>query len=123
MGCVQIYNDWMIDEWCGGAARGRLVPMTLVPLWDARSAADEVRRCAARGAHAISFSESPAAFDVPSIHSGYWDPLWQACEESDTVVNMHIGSSSSLPYTSRDAPEMVTMAPPTRAPRGQWSTG
>jgi len=29
---LQIYNDWMIDEWCGGAARGRLVPLTLVPL-------------------------------------------------------------------------------------------
>ena len=30
----QIYNDWMIDEWCGGDGRGRLIPLTLVPLWD-----------------------------------------------------------------------------------------
>ena len=32
--CVQIYNDWMIDEWCGGDGQGRLIPLTLVPLWD-----------------------------------------------------------------------------------------
>ena len=32
--CVRAYNDWMIDEWCGDSG-GRLVPVTLVPLWDA----------------------------------------------------------------------------------------
>ena len=36
--CLQIYNDWMIDEWCGGAGRGRLVPLTLIPLWDPEAA-------------------------------------------------------------------------------------
>ncbi|MGZ4707961.1 MAG: amidohydrolase family protein, partial [Acidimicrobiales bacterium] len=28
--CVQIYNDWTIDDWCGGDGRGRLIPLTLV---------------------------------------------------------------------------------------------
>ena len=23
LACLQIYNDWMIDEWCGGAGKGR----------------------------------------------------------------------------------------------------
>ncbi|HJL77456.1 MAG TPA: amidohydrolase, partial [Acidimicrobiales bacterium] len=32
--CVQAYNDWMIDEWCADEGRGRLVPLTLIPLWD-----------------------------------------------------------------------------------------
>ena len=32
--CLQIYNDWMIDDWCGGDGKGRLIPLTLVPLWD-----------------------------------------------------------------------------------------
>ncbi len=31
--CVQAYNDWMIDEWCG-AAPGRFIPLMLIPLWD-----------------------------------------------------------------------------------------
>ena len=45
-----------------------------------------------------------------SLHSGAWDPLWEACSETDTVVTMHIGSSSSMPTTSDDAPLAVSMA-------------
>ena len=26
--CVQAYNDWMIDEWCAGDGKGRLIPLT-----------------------------------------------------------------------------------------------
>ncbi len=42
------------------------------------------------------------------IHSGYWDPFFAACEETGTVVCMHIGSSSRMPATSPDAPPAVT---------------
>jgi predicted TIM-barrel fold metal-dependent hydrolase len=108
--CVRAYNDWMVEEWCGGSARGRLIPLTLIPLWNAGLAGEEVRRCAAKGSHAICFSEGPAALGLPSIHSGYWDPLWAACQETDTVVNMHIGSSSTWRRTSDDAPRVVPLA-------------
>ena len=110
LACLQIYNDWMIDEWCGGAARGRLVPLTLVPLWDPVLAAAEVRRCATKGSFAIAFSENPAKLGYPSLYSGEWDVLWDACQESDTTVSMHIGSSSSMPTTSADAPLAVSMS-------------
>lgn len=106
--CVQAYNDWIIDEWCAGDGHGRLIPLTLIPLWDANLAAAEVRRCAAKGSHAIAFSENPYPLGLPSIHSGEWDPLFAACEETETVVCMHIGSSSSMPQTSPDAPFIVT---------------
>jgi len=106
--CVRIYNDWMIEEWSGGEGRGRLIPVTLIPLWDVELAAAEVRRCAELGSHAISFSEAPHALGLPSMHSGEWDPLWAACEDTDTVVNMHVGSSSQSPTTSADAPHIVT---------------
>ena len=108
--CLRIYNDWMIEEWCGGDAVGRLIPLTLVPLWDPDLAAEEVRRCAAKGSYAIAFSENPAKLGLPSLYSGAWDPLWVACEESDTTVSMHIGSSSSMPTTSADAPLATSMA-------------
>ena len=108
--CVQIYNDWMIDVWCGGDGRGRLIPLTLVPLWDPQLAADEVRRCAAKGSHAIAFSENPSKLGFPSLYSGDWDVLWDACTETDTTVSMHIGSSSTMPATSPDAPLATTMA-------------
>jgi predicted TIM-barrel fold metal-dependent hydrolase len=106
--CVQAYNDWMIDEWCGGDGRGRLVPLAMVPLWDPQLAAEEVRRCAARGCHAITFSENPYPLGLPSIHSRAWDPLFTACEETETVLCMHIGSSSKMPGTTPDAPFIIS---------------
>ena len=57
--CVKAYNDWMIDEWCAGDGKGRLIPMTIVPLWDPLLAAEEIRRCADKGSHAIAFTENP----------------------------------------------------------------
>ena len=108
--CLRIYNDWMIDDWCGGAARGRLVPLTLVPLWDPNLAVEEVRRCAAKGSYAIAFSENPSALGLASMYSGDWDVLWQTCQETDTTVSMHIGSSSKMPSTSPDAPLATSMS-------------
>jgi predicted TIM-barrel fold metal-dependent hydrolase len=108
--CLRIYNDWMIDDWCGGAGRGRLIPLTLIPLWDPQLAAEEVRRCAAKGSYAIAFSENPSKLGFPTLYSGEWDVLWQACEETETTVSMHIGSSSSMPTTSPDAPLATSMS-------------
>jgi predicted TIM-barrel fold metal-dependent hydrolase len=105
---LRIYNDWMIDEWCGGDGRGRLIPLTLVPLWDAKLAADEVWRCATKGSHAIAFTENPHRLGLPTMYSGHWEPLWQACEDTDTVIAIHIGSSSQMPSTSPDAPPGVS---------------
>jgi len=104
--CVEAYNDWMVDEWCGDSG-GRLIPLCLVPLWDAELAASEVRRNAARGVRAVAFSECPAWLGLPSIHSGYWDPFFRACDETGTVICMHIGSGTKTFLTSDDAPETV----------------
>lgn len=108
---VEAYNDWMVEEWCG-SSYGRLIPLCLVPLWDAEAAATEVYRNAQRGARAITFSELPSLLGLPSIHDAdrYWDPLFRACQETGTVICMHIGSSSQLPKTSHDAPLAVTVA-------------
>jgi predicted TIM-barrel fold metal-dependent hydrolase len=103
---VRAYNDWMVDEWCGDS-NGRLIPLTLVPLWDVDLAVAEVQRNAARGVNAVCFSELPAKLGLPSVHSGYWDPFFAACADTGTVVNMHIGSSSTTTNTSADAPPAV----------------
>ena len=106
--CVRAYNDWMVDDWCG-PSNGRLIPLTLIPLWDADLAAAEVRRNAERGVRAVCFSEIPPYLGLPSIHDerNYWDPFFAACEEGGVVINMHIGSSSKMPSTSADAPPAV----------------
>jgi hypothetical protein len=106
--CVKAYNDWMFDEWCAGT-NGRLIPLPIIQLWDAELAAAEVRRNAARGGRAVAFTEIPAFLGLPSIHDpgGFWDPFFRACDETGTVVCMHIGSSSKMPSTSPDAPAAV----------------
>jgi predicted TIM-barrel fold metal-dependent hydrolase len=104
--CVEAYNDWMVEEWCGGSG-GRLLPLCLVPLWDVELAVAEVQRNAARGVRAVAFSELPTFLDLPSIYSGYWDPLFDVCQQTGTVLCMHIGSGTKTPSTSSDAPDAV----------------
>ena len=106
---VQAYNDWHIDEWAG-AYPGRIIPLSVAPLWDAELMAAEIRRVAAKGCHAVTFSENPAKLGLPSLHSHSWDPFWAACAETATVVCMHIGSSSQVPVTAADAPMEVSIA-------------
>ncbi|MCW2547282.1 MAG: amidohydrolase [Mycobacterium sp.] len=108
---VRAYNDWMIEEWCGPAG-GRLIPLCLVPLWDAQLAAAEVRRNAARGCHAVAFTELPVNLGLPSLHDPerYWDPFLAACDETRTTINMHIGSGSKMPTSGPDSPAGVGIA-------------
>jgi hypothetical protein len=63
--CVRAYNDFMVEEWAGDSG-GRLIPLCLIPLWDAGLAAAEVRRNADRGVRAVAFSELPAASACPA---------------------------------------------------------
>jgi predicted TIM-barrel fold metal-dependent hydrolase len=106
LACVKAYNDWMVEEWCGDSD-GRLIPLVIIPLWDVQLAVAEIERNAARGVRAVTFSELPVKLGLPSIHTGYWDPFFAACAANDVVVNMHIGSSSSMATASPDAPPAV----------------
>jgi len=105
---VQAYNDWHIDEWCG-AYPERFIPLSIPPLWDPGLMAGEVRRVAAKGCHAVTFSENPAKLGHPSWHDPYWDPFFAACEDTGTVICLHIGSSSDMVLTAMDAPVTVQM--------------
>ena len=111
LACIQAYNNWMIDEWCGSAP-GRFIPLVIVPLWDGRLAAEEVERCAAKGAKAITFPELTAPLGLPSLHDPgrHWDPLFSALQDTGMPVCTHIGSSSQLPTTAPDAPLIVPTA-------------
>ncbi|WP_029430143.1 amidohydrolase family protein [Blastococcus sp. URHD0036] len=108
---LQIYNDWVIEDWAG-AAPGRYIPLTLIPLWDPALAAKELERCAAKGATGFAFSENPEPLGLPTIHdpAGYWDPVMAAASDLEMVVSMHVGSSSTLPSISKDAPFMANLA-------------
>jgi predicted TIM-barrel fold metal-dependent hydrolase len=106
------YNDWHIEEWCGHAP-DRFIPLAIPPIWDPQLVADEVRRVAKKGCHAITFPENPVPLGLPSLHSDAWDPFWAACNDVGTVVCLHIGSSSKLVITAPDAPVdvMISLQP------------
>ena len=106
--CVQAYNDWAL-EWCS-TDRERFIPCQLPFLADVELAAREIRRNAERGFTAVSFTENPYALGYPTLHSGYWDPFIAACAETDTVINLHAGSSGSILRPEPDSPALVLAA-------------
>lgn len=106
---LQAYNDWMVEEWCA-ASRDRFIPCQLPWLADARLAADEIYRNAERGFRAVSFSENPEGLGFPNVYDSYWDPFFSACEETETVVNLHVGSSGTTRIVSSASHPLVTTA-------------
>jgi predicted TIM-barrel fold metal-dependent hydrolase len=82
-------------------------------LWDAELSAAEIRRVAALGCRSLTFTENPATLGLPSFHSEHWDPMWRALVETDSILNVHLGSSGQLAITAPDAPMdvMITLQP------------
>jgi predicted TIM-barrel fold metal-dependent hydrolase len=107
--CLQAYNDWMLEDWCGSAL-DRYIPCQLPWLRDPELAAREVRRNAARGFKAVSFSENPEGLGFPNMYDRYWDPFLRACEETGTVINLHVGSSGTRIQACSSSPESVAAA-------------
>jgi predicted TIM-barrel fold metal-dependent hydrolase len=105
---IKAYNDWHVDEWCGQYP-DRFIPCGIIPMFDVNEAAKEIKRLADKGCHAVTFSENPAALNMPSIHTDHWDPLFKAASDHQTVLCCHVGSSSRSSATSPDAPPSVGM--------------
>jgi predicted TIM-barrel fold metal-dependent hydrolase len=109
LACLKAYNDWMIDKWCA-ADRERFIPCQLPWLRDSEAAATEIYRNAERGFRAVSFSENPERLGFPEIYDLFWDPFFRACEETETVVNLHVGSSGTTRIPSTSSHESVSTA-------------
>jgi predicted TIM-barrel fold metal-dependent hydrolase len=93
---TRAWNDWLYDEWYVPHP-DRIVPLGVTFLADPALAADEIRRNAARGFKAVSLPERPQRIDLPSLfEAGHWDPVIEACVETDTVVCLHVGSSGMV---------------------------
>jgi predicted TIM-barrel fold metal-dependent hydrolase len=100
---MQAWNDWFFEEWYGPYPE-RVVPMGITWLADPIKGAAEIRRNAERGFTAVTLPEQPHRLGYPSLHSGYWDPILAACEETDTVICLHVASSGPALGTASDAP-------------------
>jgi predicted TIM-barrel fold metal-dependent hydrolase len=93
LACIRAWNDWLFDEWYE-CYPSRIVPLGIAFLADARLAADEIRRNAARGFRSVTFPERPHAVGLPSLWDrAHWDPIIAACVETDTVISLHVGSA------------------------------
>jgi predicted TIM-barrel fold metal-dependent hydrolase len=109
LACVQAWNDWFHEEWWEPHPT-RFVPLGITFLADPSLAAAEIRRNAARGFRAVSLPEQPHRLGYPSLHTGWWDPVLAACEETGTVVCLHVGSSGMLGDQPLDGPLIETTA-------------
>jgi predicted TIM-barrel fold metal-dependent hydrolase len=103
---MRAYNEWIRDAWTAPYP-DRIIPCQVTWLCDAEVAAAEVRENAKRGFKAVAFTENPEKLGLPSIYSGYWDPFLLACQDTGTVINLHVGSSSETPIPSRESPPPV----------------
>ena len=111
LACLQAYNNWMVEEWCGSAP-GRYIPLCLIPLWDPELAAVEVHRMAGKGVKAFAFSENTEPLGLPTINDPdrYWDPYFRAVEEIGGVLCMHVGSSSQIPSINKETNFMANLS-------------
>jgi predicted TIM-barrel fold metal-dependent hydrolase len=103
LACMRAWNDWHIDVWAGTHPE-RIIALQIPWLSDPALAADEIRTNAARGFKAVSLPENPVDLGLPSMHTDHWDPVLRACEETETVVCLHNGSSRWSAARSPGAP-------------------
>jgi predicted TIM-barrel fold metal-dependent hydrolase len=94
---TRAWNDWMFEAWYSPYPE-RIIPMGITWLADPVLGAAEIRRNAARGFTAVTLPERPHRIGLPSLFSGWWDPIIEACAETDTVICLHVGSSGMADF-------------------------
>jgi predicted TIM-barrel fold metal-dependent hydrolase len=89
---IRAYNDWHVEEWCNKYP-GRFIPLAISGFtMGPEKMADEIRRMADKGCHAVSMHPEPYRFDAPDFHGDEWDVAWQACQDTGTVLVFHFGA-------------------------------
>jgi predicted TIM-barrel fold metal-dependent hydrolase len=106
---LRAYNAWLLEEWVG-AHPDRFIACQLSWLNDPEVSAEEIRKNADRGFKAVTFSESPEGLGRASVYTDHWDTFLRACEETDTVVNLHVGSSGKRVRSCPSSAQEVSTA-------------
>jgi predicted TIM-barrel fold metal-dependent hydrolase len=91
---TRAWNDWLYEGWYSPYPE-RIIPLGITWLIDAELGAAEIRRNAERGFRSVTLPERPHRIGLPSLFSGWWDPIVEACAETGTVISLHVGSSGN----------------------------
>jgi predicted TIM-barrel fold metal-dependent hydrolase len=86
---VEVTNDYAVSAIQG--ASPRLVVTAQLSLLDLDDAVAEVHRVAGLGFRAVSVAAGPPA-GMPPWNKEFWEPLWQAIDETGMVIAVHIGT-------------------------------
>jgi predicted TIM-barrel fold metal-dependent hydrolase len=90
--CVRAYNDF-ITEWAS-VDPNRLLPMTMLPVWDVDASVAEIHRCHEMGHRGVLFAGHLERIGLPKIYETHWDPIYAATQEIGSSINLHIGFST-----------------------------
>ena len=71
--------------------------VAILPLCDVQRAVDEATRAVGLGARAVSFPYDLGTFDLPTLYSGKWSPLFATLEEAGIPLLIHIGKGVGVP--------------------------
>jgi predicted TIM-barrel fold metal-dependent hydrolase len=94
---TRAWNDWLYEDWWAPYP-DRIIPCGITFLADPDAGAAEIRRNAERGFRAVTLPERPHRIGLPTLFSGYWDPIIEACADTETVVCLHVGSSGMVDF-------------------------
>jgi predicted TIM-barrel fold metal-dependent hydrolase len=90
---VRAWNDWLFTEWYTPHP-DRIIPCGITYLGDSDEAVAEIRRNAERGFVSVTLPERPHKVGLPDLwERDFWDPIIEACADTDTVISLHVGSS------------------------------
>lgn len=108
LACLQVFNDWVIDEFQGHDPR-RLMGLPLVATEFGQDAMiKEFDRCLAKGARAMFLPGLP---DQP-YNAPYYEPLWERAAAENVTLTFHrtFGGRSKDPAYDDFAKEVVLVA-------------
>ena len=93
----RVYNDWMLE--LNRTNPERLLMLPIIPVFDPKTAIQELERIKNLGCKAVEF---PIADLAEEIWHECWDNFWSACEDGNITVCSHIGDSAGAPYPVTD---------------------
>lgn len=92
LACVHVYNDWVIDKF--SPYPEVFVPSALLPMVDAKSTLDELKRVHALGFRTATLPIKPAGdlrYNDPSLEA-----IWDYAESNNIILTFHISTGLVL---------------------------